>query len=165
MTAARLPERITSYTVHSSVLRRTEEFLRHSGKEGFEAVVLWTGTVGPDGSAALHSAVRPGQIAYRSLDGCAVEVPADEIANVVSSLHPDEIVLARVHSHPGEAYHSLTDDQNMIIAHVGAISVVVPHFARAPIDLAHCSINELCWNGRWRQLPPAEVADRFTVVR
>jgi hypothetical protein len=164
MTPGRIPDRIRSYALDSALLRRTEELLRHSGDKGFEAVVLWTGTVGPDGAAALRAAVRPGQVAYRSDDGCAVEVPPDEIAKVVSSLTEDEVVLARVHTHPDEAYHSTTDDQNMIIAHVGAISVVVPRFARAPIDLAGCSVNELCPDGTWRELPPAEVRDRFPVL-
>ena len=163
MTRTRIPERIRSYSVDAGLLRRTEEFLRHSGEKGFEAVVLWTGTVDPDGAAALRWAVRPGQVAYRSDDGCAGEVPPEEIAKVVSSLQDDEVVLARVHTHPGEAYHSTTDDQNMIIAHVGAISVVVPDFARRPLDLAGCSVNELCPDGTWRELAPTEIADRFRV--
>lgn len=163
MTRARIPERIRSYSVSAGLLRRTEEFLRHSGEKGFEAVVLWTGTVNPDGAAALRWAVRPGQVAYRSDDGCAVEVPPDEIAKVVSSLQDDEVVLARVHTHPSEAYHSPTDDQNMIIAHVGAISVVVPDLARRPLDLGRCSVNELRPDGTWRELPPREITDRFRV--
>jgi hypothetical protein len=52
----------------------------------------------------------------------------------------------------------------MIIAHVGAISVVVPDFARDPIDLRNCSVNELGRDGSWREFPPSEVTARFRVL-
>lgn len=82
----------------------------------------------------------------------------------MSALGPGQFVLARVHTHPTAAYHSHVDDQNLIIGHVGAISVVVPDFAAAPaVDLTDCSVNELQPDGTWRELRPHETRRRFPV--
>lgn len=61
-----------------------------------------------------------------------MEVPPDSIGDVVAALLAEQFVLARVHTHPGRAYHSSTDDRNLLLAHPGAVSVVVPAFAEKP---------------------------------
>jgi hypothetical protein len=131
--------------------------------KGFEAVALWAGHVDSETQATIVAAFMPGQIAYRSLHGCAVEVPPDALSAVISSLPRDAFVLARLHTHPGAAYHSEVDDQNMLIAHRGALSIVVPDFAKAPLDLLSCSVNVLGDDG-WRELTDAETAERFVVL-
>jgi len=39
-------------------------------------------------------------------------------------------VVAQVHSHPRAAFHSRADDKWAIVRHLGALSLVIPHFAR-----------------------------------
>jgi hypothetical protein len=39
------------------------------------------------------------------------------------------MIAAQVHTHPNLAYHSTADDRWAIVRHVGALSLVVPHFA------------------------------------
>ena len=51
----------------------------------------------------------------------------------------------------------------MLISHVGAISIVVPFFARGSIDLARCSVNELSDDHLWRELSDQEVQKRFII--
>lgn len=156
-----IPPTLDVYRLRGSVLPQTRELLWESGQHGYEAVVLWLGTVLDELTAEIVLAIAPRQIAYRTDDGCAVEVPPEEIERLVSALGPGQFVLARVHTHPSAAYHSSVDDQNLIIGHVGAISVVVPHFAAEPIELSVCSVNELQPNSTWHELAPDEVARRF----
>jgi hypothetical protein len=156
-----IPPTLSTYLLRPGLADDTRTLLRHSGEQGFEAVVLWTGALLDPWTARVADAIRPRQVAYRSNDGCAVEILPEDIGDVVASLPSDRFVLARVHTHPGAAYHSPTDDRNLLIAHPGAISVVVPDFAAAPLDLTACSVNELQPNGTWQELDPAAVALRF----
>lgn len=86
---------------------------RNNGKE------IWTATrfFAPDQTGA---SVNDG--------GCWVQItPAGEQA-LAGALGPDEMFLARIHSHPAAAFHSATDDRNPILTHDGAVSIVVPFF-------------------------------------
>lgn len=161
MTADVLPDTLESYLLGNGLLPDTRRLLRDSGEHGHEAVVLWIGTVQDATTAHVSGAIRPRQVAYRSDLGCAVEVPPDAIADLVAALPDRHFVLARVHTHPGEAYHSAVDDRNLLIAHRGAISVVVPEFAADPLNLARCSVNELGPDGTWRELTPRDISRRF----
>lgn len=156
-----IPPTLTDYLLRPGLADDTRTLLRESGEQGYEAVVLWAGTILDATTARVTDAVRPRQIAYRSDDGCAVEILPDDIGDIVAGLPPGRVVLARVHTHPCDAYHSTTDDRNLLIAHPGAISVVVPDFAAAPFDLTCCSVNELRPDGTWRELSPADTARRF----
>lgn len=160
----RVPATLSRYRLPRSVIEDTGQLLRERGEQGLEAVVLWVGRVDTPEQATIMGAVRPGQIAYRGEDGCAVEVPPDALSEIISLLPEGMFVLARIHSHPTAAYHSKVDDTNMLIAHDGAISIVVPDFARAPVDLMKCSVNELRHGAGWRELGPTEVTDRFEVL-
>lgn len=159
----RVPPTLSHYSLPAEVLAATRSMLRERGELGVEAVVLWIGRALSDEHAEIIAPVRPGQVAYRGPEGCAVEVPPDALSEIISMLPEGAFVLARVHTHPGRAYHSPVDDTNMLIAHNGAISIVVPDFARDPMDLARCSVNELRRDG-WRELSAAEVAQRFEVT-
>lgn len=164
MTFDRVPATLRSYAIPEAVLTETRDVLSMRGEKGLEAVVLWLGRPVTDTDAEILAAYVPEQIAYRSDEGVAVEVTQEGLTALISALPRGVFVLCRVHSHPHGAYHSDTDDRNMLISHPGAISIVVPNFASEPITLSGCSINELHHGAGWRELPAAEVAERFTVV-
>ena len=90
-------------------------------------------------------------------------MPQDALAELISALPEGTAILARVHSHPGKAYHSDLDDTNMLIAHQGAISIVVPDFARETVRLDRCSMNVLDHETGWRELSRRQVQERFEV--
>jgi hypothetical protein len=161
---SRVPPTLEAYAIPHRILDDTGSLLRERGVLGLEAVVLWLGRVDGPRNASILAAVMPGQVAYRGESGCAVEVPPDALSDIVRLLPDGIFVLARIHTHPGAAYHSPVDDTNMLIAHQGAISIVVPDFATAPIDLAQCSMNELRHPTGWRELTDDEVARRFEVL-
>jgi hypothetical protein len=159
-----LPSTLETYHVPEHVLEHTQQFLRERGEHAVEGAVLWLGTVIDDTTAEVLDAYVPEQIARQSEYGVSVEVTQGGLTRLISSLPPGVFVLIRVHSHPTAAYHSELDNENMLISHERAISVVVPHFARDPIVLERCSVNEL-WHGRgWRELMPDEVRRRFKVI-
>jgi hypothetical protein len=164
VTFERVPSTLRRYRLSMTTLEETRGVLRSRGHEGFEAVVLWIGEPADEVNATILGPYVPEQIGYRSEDGVAVRVTDDGLSRLISALPAGVFVLCRVHSHPGPAFHSETDDDNMIISHQGAISIVVPFFARDPIDLKKCSVHELDHATGWRQLDAGEISDRFEVT-
>ena len=155
---------LVAIVVPAGVLEETQAFLAECGREHYEGVVLWVGVVDLEDRGSIVRELIPRQYGYRSPEGgVAVQVPDDEIAAILTALPPRLLILCRVHSHPHRAYHSETDDLNRLLSHVGAISIVVPDFARSPIVLSECSINELDEAHRWRELDADEVLQRFVV--
>jgi hypothetical protein len=152
---------ITQFSVPSRLVNASESFLQEQGRAQHEAVVLWIGRVVSDTEAVVDDAYVPDQTPIESDDGVGVYISGEAITKLILSLEGDQRVLARLHSHPAFAYHSETDDLNRLISHEGAISVVVPYFARLGIRLDICSTNELDANGVWRELAPVEVERRF----
>jgi hypothetical protein len=163
MSFDRVPSTLHHYTVPGHVLEETCSLLQARGAEGVEAVVLWLGRALDSRAAEILTAYVPEQVAYRSEDGLAVEVTAEGLSALISALPAGVFVLCRVHSHAGSAYHSELDDQNLIIGHPGAISIVVPSFAHDPIVLEQCSVNELRHGSGWTELTPDEIRQRFTI--
>ena len=160
MSVSRPPRR---YVVSAEVLNDTTAMLAEPGRQGLEAVVVWLARKVTDEDVEILAAYRPHQIAYASPSGLAVEVPPDAISNLIAALPDGVFVAARVHTHPTGAYHSHVDDQNMLIGHHGAISIVVPHFASKGIDFLTSSVNELRQGEGWVELSPREVTARFTI--
>lgn len=152
-----IPPTLSRLLILQSVLERTRMGLAGPGAKEFEAVVLWLGRVVSPTDARVEAAFRPRQIAYRTPDGLAVEIPVAEWTAIALRLPPGWFVLGKVHTHPGTAYHSEADAANPYLCHEGAVAITVPDFARAPLtDLDHCSVNVLRGH-RWIELTPPEV--------
>ena len=164
LTYLNIPATLRSYIVPRDVLEKTEAFLRERGAYGAEGVVLWLGEVIDDETGSVMAAYVPDQIAHRSERGVAVEVTQEGLTRLITGLPVGVFVLIRVHSHPTDAFHSELDDDNMLISHANAISIVVPDFAREPIVLERCAVNELRHERGWIELDPAEVRTRFRVT-
>jgi len=62
-------------------------------------------------------------------------------------------VKVQVHTHPGEAFHSATDDQWPIVSQAGFVSLVVPDFATGETSLDRVWVGQLEADGTWRCLP------------
>lgn len=160
----RLPTLQTTYIVPQVILRDTRALLIPSARKQMEGVVVWWGQILEGDRARIDRAFRPRQLAHRSDLGLSVEVPREAITEMISLLPSGMSVLARLHTHGTDAYHSPMDDENMLIAHQGAISIVIPFFAREPIDLGRCSVNMLEHTRGWVELGTDEVVRRFQVI-
>ena len=159
-----LPATLERFVLERDMIERSQQFLRERGLEGLEAVVLWLGRPLDERTGHAFVELIPHQVAYRGQDGEVwVEVPPESISEVIGLLPADLFVLIRVHSHPSKAYHSPVDDRNMLISHQGAISIVVPDFARGNFDLSRCSVNRLDHARGWVELSVREVEQMFAI--
>jgi len=62
-------------------------------------------------------------------------------------------VLVQVHTHAGEAFHSLTDDRWPIVTTPGFLSLVLPHFALHRLDHRSMYLAEIEADGRFVEVP------------
>lgn len=137
----------------ASVRDQARAFFEERGAFGLEGTAMIAQSI--DGQRTRL--VIPKQIAERAL-GCWVEVPLEGKLQLAAALKLDERYVARIHSHPGEAFHSSTDDANPALTHEGALSIVVPYFGlglRRGLDATAIFVRQ---SRRWLELPPG--ADR-----
>lgn len=143
--------------VPRSLADAANEHLRQVGGEGYEGFALWAGR--RDGSVfRVLETVIPAQRGIRSEGGVCVAVDGDELFRLNVHLYErGHALIAQLHSHPGEAYHSETDDAFPIATTVGAFSLVVPDFAVRPFSLERSAVYRLLPGRGWVGLPPGEV--------
>jgi len=158
-----MPGLSVTYTVPQGVLDETRAFLYHRGLEGCEGAALWIGRP-HDETIQITRVCVPEQRCIKTPWGIAVDLTEHAHYTLTDQLESGERFVARIHSHPREAYHSDRDDANAVITHEGAISVVVPYFARLPLDLPKCAVYRLALGRGWLQLSPAEIQETFKVV-
>ena len=133
------------------------------GLRGCEGWVLWIGVI--DGSSAkVTAAYIPEQKAFSAGGGVCVMVESTALHKLNVLLHGSGLqLIAQVHSHPGEAYHSETDDEFPIATTVGAFSIVVPDFAVQPISIQNCAVYRLT-DDCWSELNSTEISHIFQVL-
>jgi hypothetical protein len=61
-------------------------------------------------------------------------------------------VRVQVHTHPREAFHSVTDDAYPIIHKPGFLSLVIPNFGLGPVGFDDAFLTEIQPDGRWEQV-------------
>jgi proteasome lid subunit RPN8/RPN11 len=109
------------------VLDATIAALQRGGRRQEERVVLWLARSGGSDRAEIVEVYEPEQTA--SID--RFHLPPASIAALMRHLGATRRrIVAQVHSHPGRAYHSDVDAEWAIIRHIGALSLVLPRFAR-----------------------------------
>lgn len=148
---------VTRVVVPRDVADAVHAHLRAVGASRREGVGFWAGVV-RNGIAYVEAALVPSQVSGNVGDGLAVVISGDELFRMNVWLHQNKMrLIAQVHSHPTDAYHSETDDDYAIIAETGGLSIVVPDFARSPFDVARIAAYRLSGSGRWDALSTQEV--------
>ena len=150
--------RVRTVSVPRRCVGTAHEHLRSVGRAGHEGMALWAGTISGEHFHVSHAVV-PAQRHIRTKDGVCVAVGPEELHRLNVWLFKHRLTLgAQIHSHPGRAYHSETDDEYAVATAVGCFSLVVPNFAREPFDLARTATYRLDAKGRWSEVPSREVA-------
>lgn len=72
-------------------------------------------------------------------------------------------VVADIHVHPKQAWQSLADRDNPMIAQRGHLALIVPWFARAPIRLEELGFYEYHGAHRWRNLGGPRIAEYLRI--
>jgi hypothetical protein len=143
------------------VLEETKAALHASGLDGHEGFVLWLGTIASTESL-ITEMMAPPQRPIKSEDGVGYFIEGHTLFQISRYLSEKRLrMVAQVHSHPTEAYHSKTDDDYAIVTEEGGFSLVVPDFARGPALISAWAVYRLS-GGRWRALPASELRRTFT---
>lgn len=144
-------------------LAETVRVLQDFGREGNEGLVLWVGQI--EGTVAtIQSCLVPPQESIRSEDGIGYFLTSETLFNLNRFLSDKRLrLIAQIHSHPTEAYHSAMDDKYAIVAIEGGFSLVVPYFARTEHTPAGWAVYRLR-NARWQEVSPAVTRQIFQLV-
>lgn len=131
-------------------------FFEECGTRGCEGTAMIKN--GPGGPAL----VIPEQQPRRSPSGgVSVEVTRAGQMQFAVALGPDDLYVARIHSHPAEAFHSHADDANPVLTHDGSLSIVVPFFGLGlRLGLGACAVLRR-ERGSWHDLPAGPERDRW----
>ncbi|TCC33225.1 Mov34/MPN/PAD-1 family protein [Kribbella speibonae] len=136
----------------AAVLEEAGTFFEACGVHGCEGTALIAGTVSENSTLRGDTLVIPDQASTAAPHVSVTVTPTGDL-ELLTALRPEQRYLARIHSHPGLAFHSRTDDNNPALTHQSAISIVAPFFGlglRHGLDACAVYVRE---KGRWRELP------------
>ena len=110
---------------HVTILTRTLGIMKGAGKSKKERGAYWLAD--PRRPEFVVEVYEPAQETTRVLFWLSPE----SVRALMSYLKQKRLMLcAQVHTHPGLAFHSETDDQNSLLGKIGSESIVVPNFAK-----------------------------------
>ena len=149
---------VTTVRVPRTLVGDVMDHLRRMGRKGYEGFALWAGEHQGETFQVTHTVI-PAQKGVRSRQGVCVVIGPEELHRLNVWLYQNRRVLvAQIHSHPTDAYHSDTDDDYPIATTVGGLSLVVPDFAVRPFSLDTTAVYRLSAGARWEELPVAVAA-------
>ena len=138
----------------ASVLTETIRMMADCGKSQCECVIYWTGPAVNDGTVDgwEHPAHRRSPYGYQ-IDDTWLTQYWFQLAR------QGRAIRAQVHTHPGLAFHSETDDHWPVVTQPGFLSIVVPNFAMGPTDLNKMWAGILTAEGDWSQAPISSILE------
>jgi Prokaryotic homologs of the JAB domain len=147
---------VNCVTLDRVVIHTTLQTLKKFGARGEEGLVLWLGRIEP-GHARVSQVYVPHQSSISDENGMGYFVSGETLFELNKTLAESGLrLIAQVHSHPGEAYHSHADDRYAIVTVEGGLSIVVPDFGDAPAEPAAWAVYRLS-SGKWRELGTDEI--------
>lgn len=136
--------------------------LQKAGRIESERVLLWLGKRKGEGIRVTEIFV-PHQVANYDF----FSIPPTSMRALLQHLREKSLmVAAQVHSHPEEAFHSQADDRWAIVRHEGALSIVLPYFARkSSVEnfLETSATFALSAQNEWRRVSSARLTNHLTV--
>ena len=149
---------VRRFAVVSDLLARTVELIGEAGDAGDERMVVWGATATGPGTLRCRSLYLPAQVSIRTPEGLAVMIEGGALRELNAALNGrGEVLAVQVHAHPDDAYHSPTDDRLAVATTLGALSLVIPNFARDGVaGIADWSCHRLGADG-WNRVALDEV--------
>ncbi len=138
-----------TYFVSSAVIDATHKHLRGEGRRPCEGLVYWAGWY--EGSICIvTTALIPRSISRWG----GVRVPTEEMIRIGETLRRlDLLIVAQIHTHPGDHGHSGGDDVNAVSSAPGFLSIVVPNFDQSvSLPLERCYFHRYLEGGRWVEI-------------
>ncbi len=151
---------VNAFVVPASFVEETLLVLRRAGRLGSEAFVVWGGVV-ESGTVRFTSCITPVQHPAATPRGLLVSVTGKALFDVNQALYRrGELLAGQIHSHPTDAFHSSTDDHFPLATTLGALSIVVPDFARDGTgSLPRWAFYRLAGTGLWNSLSEDETVE------
>lgn len=142
-------EDVDRFVVSREHVAQTQRALRKAGRAGYELFVLWSGvTTGKE--IHVRTCHVPRQTSSKTRSGLLVRVEGQALHDLNVWLYEHrETLVAQVHAHPTDAFHSDTDDSFPIVTTLGGLSLVVPDFARRGVlnsDAAAFRLSRQGWD-------------------
>jgi len=146
-----------------SCINEAYSHLRECGLKGFEGVALFAGTK-EDNFFDIKTTIIPAQKLYKIESGLLYSVDGDELYKMNMWLYTNkQNLIAQIHSHPGRAYHSETDDQFPIVTVMGGISIVVPDFASRAFSIEDWAAYRLVGQQQWEELTIKQIENLIII--
>jgi len=140
--AIRIPE---------TVLSDTFGRLRNCGGGRRECQALWLAE--RDKPDQISRVIHPSH----SASAVGFEVDPDWLTGLWRELaYTKQMIRAQIHTHPGAAYHSATDDAFPMLSVPGFLSLVIPRFAQGAIGFEAAFLAEIDADGRWNEVDIGE---------
>ncbi|MBI3218555.1 MAG: Mov34/MPN/PAD-1 family protein [Bacteroidetes bacterium] len=157
---------IRNIRIPDSCIAEAYKHIRLAGLKRLEGVVLFAGSYHEgEFMFEVKETIVPKQLSVSLEDGLLYAVDGDELHRINVYLHMSgQTLLAQLHSHPTEAYHSLTDDAYPIVTKVGALSIVVPNFGMEEFALDKWAVYRLDDEANWEELAVEDVKKLITVI-
>lgn len=147
------------WVIPQRLLEQTFQYLCRYGTCRSEGLAYWAGSIG----ASSENVVQVLLLINHRPQGPRVEVTGQEVRLVLRALRRLDLkLLAQVHSHPGEAFHSYGDDEHATSFHPGFLSVVVPDLGQTQPTLESCALYE--YHEGFRHLSQQEVRERLRIL-
>jgi hypothetical protein len=142
-------------TLTPGLLEATFEQLRACGRGRHECVAYWCARAAEP--ALLHRVVHPHHQA--ALGGYTVD--SAWVSEFFLDLRArSESVKVQIHTHPGRAGHSSTDDQYALAPVEGFRSLVLPYFALGTVGWRGAHLVRMKADGSWGPEGPSAAFDR-----
>lgn len=156
------PTKLDQFIISPSVMKETQEHLMAFGQQQKEALVFWSGKLVGNTQANITRVIIPRRTFSTAVYATVSSQELQRIRKILKE--NNEFLFVQVHSHPGEAFHSQTDDENAISYKKGFVSIVVPSYGSGPFkDLTYCKVYEYDGGGDWKSLRFGEIRVRFVV--
>ena len=156
---------ISSINIPSRCLEEVYTHLRKVGIKRFEGVALWAGAPAGESSFDITTTIIPNQTSYNHENGLLYTVDGDELYKINVWLYQNKLTLmSQIHSHPGAAYHSDTDDAFPIIAVNGGLSIVIPNFGFDELSIDTWAVYRLIPDKGWLELSDSEVKALINII-
>lgn len=155
---------INLVNVPKNIALEGHKFMRLMGRQGSEGLVLWIGVV--DGyTFNVTDLIIPKQKGVVSGGGVCVVVETEELRRLNYALYQaKKELIAQLHSHPTNAYHSSTDDEYPIVTTMGGLSLVAPDFASRPFDLRDYATYRLSEDATWDEMREEDVLKLINIM-
>lgn len=154
---------VSRVQVPDTAIQETLTVVREAGQRGHEVLVLWLGVV-EENVANIQAVLAPPQNPVRSEEGVGYFVNSETLFALNRFLREHKLrLLAQVHSHPQDAFHSATDDAYAIVTVEGGFSLVIPDFGFGRQTLDEWAVYRLT-SGHWREMSVYQVRSVFVVT-